>query len=220
MNMANIDEKDKGTGAIYGNLGSMPDEPMIDASGAEAAPDDPRIGLVSVTLPLMGCNPELVKLPKEQRGPLGLEPLEGPLHLATLWGTFDGITEAKELKIGAGKDPSNITYGITGTFEGKNIVTGQIYFGPIFYLPSGFHKYALQRAQILEQGEVQDFVWHFFATAAANPRGYSWLLKSGLPQETGPNDPLARLRQRALSASGRIQLASGPSAPRLPGPSA
>src|SRR5262249_26022219 len=154
-----------------------------------------------LSLSLMGCNPELVSLGKDQRLALGL-PAEGPLHLASLYGTINGITEPKKLDLQKELTPENTTFGVTGEFEGKNIVTGQLYQAGIFYLPSGFHDKAIERARVLSDGEVVDFVWHFFSVAASNPRHYSWLLKSGLPADM-VRDPLADLRKRALSVSGQ-----------------
>lgn len=162
------------------NIADLPIEGEADNRGL----------LNKLSLSMMNCQPELSKTQHKD------------VLQAIIFGELVGLTGAKELP-NAKSDDEKFTYGLVGRIEGVNVITGEMFKAGVLYLPGGFHDMFLaeMEAQLTAVGEdghaTLAFALEFYSTPANNPRGYSWKARNKMPMEK--RDPLARLRQRALT---------------------
>jgi hypothetical protein len=157
-------------------------------------------------------HPEYVKMGPSERQRLGVrsDQLAGPITLALVIGMITGVTEEKELpadKNGGRKT----TYGLKGTIEVIDQITGETYAGSELYLPEGFHETALAEVTALLptlQGSSEIVLqMQFDAFPTKSPSGYSWRMWNLSPARRA--DPLANLRRAAQKELRRRIAASG-----------
>lgn len=164
-------------------------------------PADERSQLSKLALSLMGCQPELSvakdQIINGQRLKAGTQ-----VHQATIFGEITGLTGPKELP-NAKSEADKWTYGLKGRIEGVNVITGEMFKAAVLYLPAGFHDMFLAEMEAgLKTADANTaivFALEFWSIPADNPRGYSWKAVNKMPMQK--HDPLARLRQRALSGT-------------------
>lgn len=197
----------------------------IDAAASDIPIDgeeDKRSQLTKLSLSMMGCEPErsLKRKRKVTIGGVEQEVEVGEeIHQATMFGYITGLTGPKELP-NAKPGQDAITFGLVGMIEGLNVISGEMFKAGVLYLPAGFHDMFLAEMEMSLKaagaGNVQiAFALEFWSIPADNPRGYSWKAKNKMPIEKA--DPLARLRQRALSGTKVAALAAPEKAAKVIG---
>ena len=121
-------------------------------------------GIVSkLTSATLGCKPEIVKdMAKGTKAPL-----------YRIMGRATGIKETKDTN-------GEVIYGLTGSFEGTNLVTGETMRSGVAFLPPGIHEMILEPldkeladAQPGQEVELQ-FGFDIFTVAAPNKAGYTY----------------------------------------------
>jgi len=111
----------------------------------------------------LGCDPLIVK--GKAAG------TKAPMY--RIMGRATGIKEAKDTN-------GEVIYGLTGSFEGTNLVTGQVMRSGVAYLPPGIHEMILEPLdkEIAAAGAGEavalEFAFDVFAVAAPNKSGYSY----------------------------------------------
>ena len=181
-------------GAQRGHDDDMPQQPEYT---------DTRVGRVALSLMKIGCDGALVKMSPQQRIALGL-PAEGDIPMARVYGVLTGFTEKKIIAPKDGK-PAKETYGLAGNIEALNLMTGEIFVGGVFYLPSGFHEMMMARLNSaldrVSGAKKIKFEIELHATGDSNLAGYSWKLFNRAKPEVG--DELAAMRHKALTGSSK-----------------
>lgn len=186
------DINEQGDPQAAGKLGLGHDIPVDDGEM------DGRSQLSKLALSLMGVRPELSIAREEvidgRKVKAGRDVLQ-----AVIFGAITGLTGPKELP-NAKTEADKYTYGLKGSIEGVNAISGEMYKAAILYLPAGFHDMFLAEMEsALKAGDVNTqiaFALEFWSIPSDNPRGYSWKAVNKMPMEK--RDPLARLRQRAM----------------------
>lgn len=111
----------------------------------------------------LGCDPLVVK--DKAKG------TKAPMY--RVLGRATGIKEAKDTN-------GEVIYGLTGSFEGTNLLTGQVMRSGVAYLPPGIHETILEpldkalAEDATNQGVTIVFAFDIFAVAAPNKSGYSY----------------------------------------------
>lgn len=135
----------------------------------------------------LGCDPLVVK----DKGKGTKAPMYRVLGRAT------GIKEAKDTN-------GEVIYGLTGTFQGTNLVTGQTMRSGVAYLPPGIHETILEpldrelAADTTGAGVAIEFAFDIFAVAAPNKSGYSYEAVDLIPAQR--KDPFEDMK-KALEGS-------------------
>lgn len=111
----------------------------------------------------LGCDPLVVK--DKAKG------TKAPMY--RVLGRATGIKEAKDTN-------GEVIYGLSGSFEGTNLLTGQVMRSGVCYLPPGIHETILEpldkalAEDTANQGVMIQFAFDIFAVAAPNKSGYSY----------------------------------------------
>lgn len=199
-----------------------PIDPATTDIPLEDGEEDKRSQLTKLALSMMGCQPELSLKRKRKVTIDGIDQeveVGEEIHQATLFGYITGLTGPKELP-NAKNGQDAITFGLVGMIEGLNVRSGEMFKAGVLYLPGGFHDMFLAEMEMglksAGAGNVQiAFALEFWSIPADNPRGYSWKAKNKMPMEK--SDPLARLRQRALSGTKVVALGGPKGDPKVIG---
>jgi hypothetical protein len=126
--------------------------------------------------------------------------------IARIYGIASGIKSVVD------KNRGDVYESITGSFEGVNLKTGNIYQASVVYLPAGIHGLLENAVKgIVDEAGKQQFNSVKFAleigvVKAKNPAGYSYEAKSLVPAVV--DDPLAEMRT-AISGHGAKQIEAG-----------
>lgn len=139
-------------------------------------------GIVSkLTAATLGCKPEIVK--DKAKG------TRAPLY--RIMGRATGIKETKDVN-------GEVIYGLTGSFEGTNLVTGETMRSGVAFLPPGIHEmilepldHALAEAVQGQAVELQ-FGFDIFTVASPNKAGYSYAATDLFP--TKRVDPFEEMK--------------------------
>ena len=131
--------------------------------------------VTKLTLKTMGCNPARAAAAKSK------------VALARIYGVATGVKIKTDTK-------GDTFEAITGTFEGVNLETGEIFRSGLLFLPGGIHETLTVHAR--EDGAAVRFGLEIFAIPATNPIGYSYSAKSLLPQDAAAQDVLADMRDQ------------------------
>lgn len=129
----------------------------------------------------LGCDPLVVK--DKAKG------TKAPMY--RILGRATGIKEAKDTN-------GEVIYGLSGSFEGTNLVTGQVMRSGVAYLPPGIHETILEpldRALAEDKnnaGVSLNFAFDIFAVAAPNKSGYSYEAIDLIPAQRV--DPFADMK--------------------------
>lgn len=130
----------------------------------------------------LGCDPLIVK--DKAKG------TKAPMY--RVLGRATGIKEAKDTN-------GEVIYGLSGSFEGTNLVTGQVMRSGVAYLPPGIHEMILEP---LDKALAEDtnnvgvsinFAFDIFAVAAPNKSGYSYEAIDLVPAQRV--DPFGEMRE-------------------------
>ena len=144
-------------------------------------------GFVSkITGATLGCKPEIVK--GKEVG------TKAPLY--RILGKASGIKETKDTN-------GEIIYGLTGDFEGTNLVTNETMKSGVAFLPPGIHDMLLKQ---LDDGLADNagrftiqFAMDIYSVAATNKSGYTYEAKDLLPAEMTA-DPFSAFRDQLKDA--------------------
>jgi hypothetical protein len=118
----------------------------------------------------LGCDPLIVK--GKANG------TKAPMY--RVMGRATGIKEAKDTN-------GEAIYGLTGSFEGTNLLTGVVMRSGVAYLPPGIHDMILEpldkEIASSENGApvALEFAFDIFAVAAPNKSGYTYEAQDLIP---------------------------------------
>lgn len=150
---------------------------MTEQTAQPAAPET----VLKLTLKTMGCEGAIVKVTKEKTA------------LARIIGVARNIKTAN----GQNGDP---VFGLTGTFEGVNLIDGKNFQSAVCYLPSGLIEMIMDPLEVILNGDDKaakaqgvTFAMDVFALPDGNKAGYTF--SADMLNKPVQADPLAALKE-------------------------
>jgi hypothetical protein len=124
----------------------------------------------------------------------------------------------KATGIKTGEDATGKVWeAITGTFQGHNTNTGEIFRSGKLFLPQGIHESIVSAVRSLPEGGSVKFAMKFTRVEADNPIGYSYQVVELLPKEIEQDELSDVMKAVAPKFAAALPVAE---VPALPAPEA